>query len=61
VIRLSLGVLSRIPGDALLHSGHDEVWLLRRGGRLTVNDSLWKPRQLALLSQPYERGFLGFT
>jgi hypothetical protein len=60
VLRLVLGVLARIPGDALLHFEHDEVWLLRRGGRLTVNDSLWKPNQLALLTQPYERAQLAF-
>jgi hypothetical protein len=60
VLKLALGVLARIPGDALLHFEHDDVWLLRRGGRLTVNDSLWKPNQLALLSQPYERAQLAF-
>jgi hypothetical protein len=60
VLRLVLGVLARIPGDALLHFEHDEVWLLRRGERLTINDSLWGPQQLALISQPYERGRLDF-
>lgn len=60
VLKLALGVLARISGDALLHFEHDDVWLLRRGGRLTVNDSLWKPNQLALLSQPYERAQLAF-
>lgn len=60
VLRLTLGVLARIPGDALLHYEHDEVWLLRRGRTLTVNDSLWRPQQLGLLSGPYERGSLGF-
>jgi hypothetical protein len=60
VLRLTLGVLARIPGDALLHYEHEDVWLLRRGGRLTVNDSLWKPQQLTLLPQPYERTHLSF-
>ena len=60
VLKLALGVLARISGDAVLHFEHDEVWLLRRGGRLTVNDSLWKPNQLALLSQSYERAQLAF-
>lgn len=61
ILRLALGVLARVPGDALLHCGHDEVWLLRRGGRLTVNETLWRPRQLALLrSQPYEPGSPAF-
>lgn len=61
VIRLVLGVLARIPGDALLHFEHDDVWLLRCGGRLTINDSLWKPQQVALLSQAYERAQLAFS
>ncbi|GAA4430004.1 hypothetical protein GCM10023148_34620 [Actinokineospora soli] len=60
VFRLVLGLLSAIPGDALLHFEHDEVWLLRRGGRVTVNDALWKPQQLALLQQPYDRDHLSF-
>jgi hypothetical protein len=61
VLRLALGVLARIPGDALLHFAHDEVWLLRRGGKLIVNASLWKPQQLTLLlSHPHERRSLAF-
>lgn len=61
VLRLALGVLARIRGDALLHFEHDEVWLLRRGEKLTVNESLWKPQQLGLLRpQPHERGLLAF-
>ena len=60
VLKLALGILARISGDALLHYEHDDVWLLRRGGRLTVNDSLWKPNQLALLSQPYDRAQMAF-
>jgi hypothetical protein len=61
VIRLVLAVLTRIPGDALLHFEHGDVWLLRRGGRVTINDSLWKPQQIALLPQPYERAQLAFS
>jgi hypothetical protein len=60
MLRLVLGVLARIPGDALLHYEHDEVWLLRSGERLTVNDSLWTREQLALITQPYERARLEF-
>jgi len=60
VLRLVLSVLARIPGDALLHVEHDDVWLLRRGGRLVINDSLWQQQQIALLSQPYERASLTF-
>lgn len=60
VIRSTLDVLARIAGDALLHSQHDEVYLLRRDGRLTVNESLWQPQQLALLTQPYESAHMAF-
>ncbi|GGS23019.1 SitI3 family protein [Actinokineospora fastidiosa] len=59
--RLVVAVLAAIPGDALLHFEHDEVWLLRRNGELTVNDSLWKPAQLALLPWPYQRAHLAFS
>jgi hypothetical protein len=61
VLRLALGVLAGVPGDALLHREHDEVWLLRRRGRLTVNAGLWTPAQLGLLrSHPHESGSLAF-
>jgi hypothetical protein len=60
VIRLVLAVLARIPGDALFHFEHDDVWLLRRGGRVTINGILWKPQQIALLPQPYQRAQLAF-
>lgn len=61
VLRLALGVLNRIPGDALLHYQYSEVWLHRLGGRLTVNDGLWKPQRLTLLPQPYERRSMAFS
>jgi hypothetical protein len=61
VLRLVLGVLNRIPGDALFHYQYSEVWLHRLGGRLTVNDSLWKPQRLTLLPQPYERRSMAFS
>jgi hypothetical protein len=61
VLRLALGVLARIPGDALLHLHHDEVWLLRRGATLTIDERLWKAHQLALLPPGrYGRGLSGF-
>jgi hypothetical protein len=62
VIRLTLGVLDEIPGDALFHSQHNWVFLLRRGGRLTINDDddIWTPGHLALLPQSYERAQLDF-
>jgi hypothetical protein len=61
VLRLVLGVLNRIPGDALLHYQYSEVWLHRSGGRLTVNDGLWKPQRLTLLPQPYESRTMAFS
>jgi hypothetical protein len=60
VLRLALGVLARVPGDALLHLHHDEVWLLRRGGTLTINESLWRPHLALLPDGPYERAPLAF-
>ncbi len=60
VLRLVLAVLARIPGEALLHVAHEEVWLLRRDGLLTVDDRLWRPDRLALLDQPHERAQLAF-
>ncbi|CAM3658161.1 SitI3 family protein [Kibdelosporangium persicum] len=56
VLRVSLGVLDRIPGDALVHYQHELVWLLRKNGQLTINDDpeMWPPGQRALITQPYE-------
>lgn len=57
VIRLTTGLLSRIPGDAVLHYQLETIWLLRRSGELTINerDDIWPPHRLALLDQPVRR------
>jgi hypothetical protein len=56
LVRLASGVLDRIPGDALL-SGMEQIWLMRRDGDLSVNESdeIWPPHRLAALRQPYHR------
>ncbi len=45
MIRLISGVLDRVPGDAVLHKDLEQIWLLRRGGDLSVSeqDDLWPP------------------
>lgn len=57
MIRLVSGLLERVPGDAVLHFDFEDIWLLRRGMELTLNerDDLWPPHRLAALSQPYRR------
>lgn len=60
VLRVSLGVLDRVPGDALLNYQFVELWMLRKNGTLTINDGLWKPEYRALIKQPYESGPLSW-
>lgn len=57
VVRLSAGLLARVPGDAVLHHDFETIWLVRRGGELLLNDrdDLWPPERLALLGRPYRR------
>lgn len=57
VIRLTSGVLRRIPGDAVLHFQFETIWLLRRDGEVTVSEQedLWPPHRLAILGQPARR------
>jgi hypothetical protein len=57
VVRLTLGVLGRVPGDAVLHRELETIWLLRRGGDLTISerDDIWPDRRLAILDQPVRR------
>lgn len=56
MIRLVSGLLDRVPGDAVL-TGFEQIWLLRRGGDLSVSEQadFWPPRRLAALSQRYRR------
>jgi hypothetical protein len=63
VLAVTAGVLDRVPGDAVLHFEYDVVWLLRRDGRLYLNqdDDLWRPDRVALITPPYERAPLAFS
>ena len=57
VVRLTSGLLGRVPGDAVLHRELETIWLLRRGGELTVSEQgdIWPPQRLAALGLPYRR------
>ncbi|WP_086826504.1 SitI3 family protein [Allokutzneria sp. NRRL B-24872] len=57
VIALTVALLERVPGDAVLHFQLEVIWLLRRGGRLTITeqDDWWPPHRLTLLDIPYRR------
>lgn len=63
MIRLVSGLLDRVPGGAVLHLDYEHIWLLRRGGDLSLNerDDLWTPNRLAALSQPYRRATHTFS
>jgi len=57
MISLVAPLLERVDGDAVLHFQFEQVWLLRKAGELSLseNDDLWRPRRLALVTQPYRR------
>ncbi|MFE9328505.1 SitI3 family protein [Nocardia sp. NPDC052278] len=57
MITLTSAVLTRIPGDAVLHCQGDTIWLVRHDGEIFVNESeeLWPSSRLVLLSRPYRR------
>ena len=63
MIRLVSGLLGRDPGDAVLHFQFEVIWLLRRGGDLSLNerDDVWPPHRLAAVSQPYRRATFTFA
>ncbi|MDA3626805.1 SitI3 family protein [Saccharopolyspora oryzae] len=63
MIRLVSGLLDRIPGDAVLHSDFDEIWLLRRGDDLSLSEQadLWPPHRLAAVSQRYRHATHTFS
>lgn len=63
MVWLVAGLLAHLAGDAALHFQYEVLWLLRKEGRLVVNerDDIWTPERLALLPQPYERAALRFT
>lgn len=60
MVRLVSAVLRGSQGDAVLTYQGEVVWLLRKGGRLTISDrdDFWIPPIRALLAQPYERASL---
>jgi len=60
---LVFALLEAVPGDAVLHYGYTEVWLVRRGGRyvLSDDDAAWPPERLARVDVPYERSHLTFV
>ncbi|WP_327676157.1 SitI3 family protein [Kitasatospora sp. NBC_00458] len=49
VVRLVAALLARVEGDAVLDFHHETVWLLRRGGELSLHEreDLWPPQRLA--------------
>ncbi|MFI9047546.1 SitI3 family protein [Streptomyces sp. NPDC053427] len=63
MIRLASGLLTRIPGDAVLHFQYEVIWLLRRRGELSLNarDDLWRPHRLAAVAPPYRRATYAFA
>lgn len=63
VVRLACGLLRRIPGDAVLQYHFETVWLLRRGGDLSLNerDDLWSPRRLGEVPEPFRRATHAFA
>lgn len=49
LMRLSVGLLDLVSGDAVLHRDFEDILLLRRSGQLLLNerDDLWTPQRLA--------------
>lgn len=63
MIQLVSGLLDRVTGDAVLEYQSETIWLLRRGGDLSLNerDDLWPPQRLAAISQLYRRATHTFS
>lgn len=63
LLSLVLALLDEVPGDAVLHYASVEVWLVRRDGRLVLNDSddIWPAGRLVTVTRPYERAPLAFA
>ncbi|MGW6918069.1 SitI3 family protein [Kitasatospora sp. NPDC054939] len=57
MVRLSLAVLARVPGDAVLHLDSEQVWLVRQDGGLDLSTAadIWPPHRLAAVPAPYRR------
>jgi hypothetical protein len=60
MVRLVAAVLTAIPGDAVLTFAGEVVWLLRKGGQLTISDrdGFWTPETTALLPGHHDRASL---
>jgi hypothetical protein len=64
VVRRTVELLDEVPGDAVLHFDYEVVWLVRRGGELSLNDrdDLWTPARLAAVgNRPHRRGTPSFA
>ena len=57
IVGLTLDVMGRIAGDAVLHREMETAWLVRKDGSITLNDrdDIWPPERLASVPQPYRR------
>ncbi|MFI9360697.1 SitI3 family protein [Kitasatospora sp. NPDC053057] len=55
--RLADGLLAQVPGDAVLHLDHEDVWMVRQDGELALSErsDFWPPNRLAGISAPYRR------
>ena len=60
MVSLVSTLLTGTPGDAVLMFAGEVVWLLRKGGQLTISnrDDFWTPDIVELLPRPYERASL---
>lgn len=63
MVRLVSGLLDRVDGDVVLHRDYEYIWLLRRGGVLSLSEEvdLWPRHRLATVSQPYHRATFAFS
>lgn len=64
VVRRVVELLDEVPGDAVLHFDYEVVWLVRRGGELSLNDrdDIWTPTRLAAVGpRPHRRGTPAFS
>ncbi|MFD7411416.1 SitI3 family protein [Kitasatospora purpeofusca] len=63
IVRLVSGLLTRLPGDAVLQYHDEVVRLLRRGGERSLDerDDLWTPARPAAVPQPYRRETHAFS
>ena len=62
MVRLTARLLDRVDGDAVLEFQSETIWLLRRGGDLSLDEreDLWPPHRLAEITRPYRRATHAF-